>query len=453
LLHKVVRDLSRELGKDTELTIGGGEICVDKRILEDMKDPLVHLLRNALDHGIEPAAQRAAAGKPARAAIQVAVSQINGSQVEIAVADDGGGIDVDRVRSQAVTRGLLGADAARELDDDAARALVFETDLSTSPMITELSGRGLGLAIVREKAENLGGRVTIDSTRGVSTTVRMILPLTLATFRGVLVEAAHRTFVVPTAQVERVTRFRRDEVQTVEGRETLAHNGRALALTHLAQVLQLPDPRAASDGEARPAIVLGSGNERIAFAVDAVLDEREVLVKPLRKPLVRVRNVAGATVLGSGQVAPILNVSELIKSARRAPAPPAVAPAPQVAARSKRALVAEDSITSRMLLKGILESAGYEVRTAVDGLDAFALLRSEPFDVLVTDVEMPRLDGFSLTERVRADRALAELPVVLVTALASREDRERGIDVGANAYLVKSDLDQSDLLAALRRLT
>jgi two-component system, chemotaxis family, sensor kinase CheA len=192
--------------------------------------------------------------------------------------------------------------------------------------------------------------------------------------------------------------------------------------------------------------------------VDEVIDEREVLVKRLARPLVRVRNVAGATVLRTGEVAPILNVADLLKSARRAapvPTQRVTAPgAPEVSALAmKRVLVAEDSITSRMLLKGILESAGYQVKTAVDGLEAFTLLRTESFDVLVSDVEMPRLDGFDLTARVRADAQLRELPVVLVTALASREDRERGIEVGANAYLVKSNLDQSDLLAALRRLT
>ncbi len=451
LLRKVVRDLGRELGKDTELVIRGEEICVDKRILEEMKDPLVHLLRNCLDHGIEPTAARSAAGKPARATIVIAVSQVNGNQVELAVSDDGAGIDVERVRSQAVARGLVSEATARAMDVATVQALIFESDLSTSPMITQLSGRGLGLAIVREKTEKLGGKVTVESQRGAGTTVRMMLPLTLTTFRGVLVECARRTFVLPTAQVERVTRFRAADILTVEGRETLAHNGRALALTHLADVLELPESPAANDAGARPALILGSGNERIAFAVDAVLDEREVLVKRLRKPLLKVRNIAGATVLGSGQVAPILNVTELIKTARRSPVRRASAPpAPAIAAR--RVLVAEDSITSRMLLKGILESAGYLVKTAVDGLEAFTLLRSEAFDLLVSDVEMPRLNGFDLTARLRADRQLAELPVVLVTALASREDRERGVEVGANAYLVKSDLDQSDLLEALRRL-
>lgn len=454
LLRKVVRDLARELGKDTELVFRGEETCVDKRILEEMKDPLVHLLRNCLDHGIEPAAARAASGKPARATIVIGMSQVNGNQVEISVSDDGVGIDVERVRAQAVARGVMSSTAAQSLDDDAVRSLIFEADLSTSAMITQLSGRGLGLAIVREKAEKLGGKVAVESRRGAGTTIRMTLPLTLTTFRGVLVESARRTFVVPTAQVERVMRFRQSEVQTVEGRETLAHNGRALALTHLADVLELPvPPSIEKEGAPRPALILGSGTERIAFAVDAVLDEREVLVKRLRKPLQKVRNIAGATVLGSGQVAPILDVTQLIKSARRAPPRRAAATAaPAADSPPKRVLVAEDSITSRMLLKGILESAGYVVKTAVDGLEAFTLLRSETFDVLVSDVEMPRLNGFDLTARLRADQALAELPVILVTALASREDRERGIDVGANAYLVKSDLDQSNLLEALRRL-
>jgi two-component system chemotaxis sensor kinase CheA len=459
LLRKLVRDLARELGKDAELAIHGEETCVDKRVLEEMKDPLVHLLRNSLDHGIESPAQRAIAGKRARAVITVAVRQVNGSQVEIAVGDDGAGIDVDAVRAQAVARGILNADAAKSMDAAAVLPLVFATELSTSPMITELSGRGLGLAIVREKAEKLGGRVAIESERGLGTTLRMTLPLTLATFRGVLVESARRTFVVPTAQIERVLRFRASDVRTVEGRETIAHDGRALALAHLTDVLDLPLPAAANDAEAQPALILSLGGDRIAFAVDAVIDEREVLVKRLHKPLVHVRNIAGATVLGSGQVSPILNVGELLQSARaaqprvaRAARLPARAESASPVAAAKRVLVAEDSITSRMLLRGILESAGYDVKTAVDGLEAFTLLRTESFDVLVSDVEMPRLDGFALTERVRADRRLTELPVVLVTALASREHRERGVEVGANAYLVKSDLDQSNLLEAVRRL-
>jgi two-component system, chemotaxis family, sensor kinase CheA len=457
LLLKVVRDLCRDQGKEAVLTVRGEEVTVDKRILEELKDPLIHLLRNCIDHGVETPEQRQRAGKPAQAAITVAVSPRDGNQVEISVSDDGAGVDLERVKLAASRRGLSAADAAGPNGESAALGLVFEADVSTSPIITQVSGRGLGLAIVREKTEKLGGRVAIESRRGAGTAIRMTVPLTLATFRGILIRVNQRSFIVPTAHVERVTSFKPEDVQTVEGRRTLALNGRAVALVDLAEVLQLPSvPRA---GAVAPSVVLvlGAGEQTVAFAVHEVLDEREVLVKRLAKPLSRVRNIAGATVLGSGEVAPILNVPDLLKSARTAGAaavtPDSREPAstqPEAAAR--RILVAEDSITSRMLLKGILESAGYDVTTAVDGLEAFTTLRSGHFDLVVSDVEMPRLNGFDLTARIRADRTLAEIPVVLVTALESREDRERGIEVGANAYLVKSSLDQDDLLEALQRL-
>jgi two-component system chemotaxis sensor kinase CheA len=222
-------------------------------------------------------------------------------------------------------------------------------------------------------------------------------------------------------------------------------------------VLELPGAgKKAPASEFLSVVVLGAADERIAFVVDEVLHEEEVLVKSLAKPLSRVRNVSGATILGSGKVVPILNVTDLMKSARKAglipPAAVAGAVETKEATKRKRILVAEDSITSRMLLKNILESAGHEVKTAVDGVEALTELRTNDFDLVVSDVEMPRMNGFDLTAQIRRDRKLADKPVVLVTALASREDRERGIDVGANAYIVKSSFDQSNLLDAIRRL-
>jgi two-component system chemotaxis sensor kinase CheA len=456
LLAKLVRDLSRDRSKEAELAIHGEDVEIDKRILEEMKDPLIHLLRNCVDHGIETPERRRELGKPPRATITLGVSAINGNRIEILVSDDGAGIDVEKLKVSAVKRGLLTVEAAERLGETEALGLIFEPDVSTSPIITQLSGRGLGLAIVREKTEKLGGRVNVESRAQAGTSIRISLPVTLATFRGILVAVADRLLVLPTAEVERVTRFRAQDVQTVEGRETLALNGRAVALVRLAEVLELPaataDPSPDPSG-ATPLVILGAGEQRVAFAVDAVLDEQEVLVKQLVKPLVRVRNIAGATVLGSGQVAPILKVADLLKSAKKAGAPArAAATAKPAAAPAKAILVVEDSITSRLLLKGILESAGYRVKTAVDGMEAYTSLRTEPFDLVVSDVEMPRLNGFDLTARIRADKKLAELPVVLVTALETREDRERGIDVGANAYLVKSSFDQSNLLEAVRRL-
>jgi len=451
---KLVRDLCRDEGKEAELKIEGGEVEIDKRILEEIKDPLIHLLRNGVGHGIEPPQLRLAHGKPARATITLAVAQLPGNQVEIAVTDDGGGIDTAGVVQSALRSGALSPEDAAALDEGAARELIFLPELSTSPTVTQLSGRGLGLAIVREKAEKLGGTVSVASEPGSGTSFRIVLPATQSTFRGILVMAAGQLLVVPTLHVERVVRVRRQDIMSVEGREAIELGGKAVALVRLAEVLELapaPAPEAQTADPATSVLVLGNAQQRAAFAVDSVLDEQEVLVKRLGKPLLRVRNVSGATVLGSGRVAPVLNVADLLKSVRKAGAALRFAP-PEPPARQGTVLVAEDSITSRLLLKGILESAGYLVRTAPDGLEALNLLRAHPFDLLVSDVEMPGLNGFDLTARVRADARLAELPVVLVTARESREDRERGIDVGAHAYLVKSSFDQSDLLATVRRL-
>jgi len=452
---KLVRDLCRDQGKEAELVILGEEVEIDKRILEEMKDPLIHLLRNAIDHGVETPETRARLGKPARATITLSltVSQADAGKVELLVADDGAGIDTEKIKASAIKHDLLSADDARQLDDGEAQALVFQAEVSASPIITRLSGRGLGLAIVREKAEKLGGSVSVESRPQQGSHFRIVLPIVVATFRGILIEAAGQRFVLPTLYVERVARMQADAVQTMEGRTTIALDGRAVALVRLADVLALP--ALTRNGEApasTPILVIGAADQCIAFMVDAVLDEQEVLVKRLGKPLSRVRNIAGATVLGSGAVTPILNVADLLKSARKiggVATRVALGTTPVVA---RTVLLAEDSITSRLLLKSILESAGYQVTTAVDGMEAFTLLRAETFDLLVSDVEMPRLNGFDLTARIRADQKLAELPVVLVTALEKREDRERGIDVGANAYLIKSSFDQSNLLEVVRRL-
>jgi two-component system chemotaxis sensor kinase CheA len=247
-----------------------------------------------------------------------------------------------------------------------------------------------------------------------------------------------------------VARIARQAIATVENRETVPLNGQTLSLVRLGQVLGIPADKGKVRTESVQLVVAGTGENRIAFQVDEVLGEQEVLVKSLGRQLRRVRNIAGATVLGNGRVVPILHIPDLLKSARRAALSPA--PASDVAAARKSLLVAEDSITSRMLLKGILESAGYDVKTAVDGLDAYTQLRTEPFDLLVSDVDMPHMSGFDLTAKVRADKALADLPVVLVTALSSRADLERGAEAGANAYIVKGSFDQSNLLTAIRRL-
>jgi len=449
---KMVRDLSRDNGKEAELVIRGEEIEIDRRILEEMKDPLIHLLRNCLDHGIESPGVREAAHKPRRGRVAIEIASRD-DKAEIVVADDGAGIAPGQLREALAKLGTLPADRLQALSDAELLPFVFQSGLSTSPIITEVSGHGLGLAIVREKVEKLGGTVSLESLPGRGTTFRLLLPLSVATFRGVLVRVADRIFVFPATHVERALRLRREEIRTVESRRTVRLGEEALALESLATPLALPLPGSGTH-EQLQAVVVSAGDQRIAFAVDEVLGEQEVLLKSLGPQLSRVRNIAGATVLGSGRVAPILNVPDLIKSASRpgAGASLAAAASEEKPAARQRLLVVEDSITSRTLLKNILETAGYQVSTAVDGVDAYTQLKSGEFELVVSDVDMPRMNGFELTSRIRQDAALHELPVVLVTALGSREDRERGIEAGANAYLVKSSFDQSNLLQVVKRL-
>ena len=450
---RLARELAREQGKQVELAIHGDEIEVDRRILEQIKDPLNHLFRNCVDHGVEQPAARERKGKPAYATLTIAVAHKSGSKIEILVADDGAGIDAATVRAAAAKLGIVPAQELEELNEREALALVFQSGVSTSPIVTDLSGRGLGLAIVRERVERLGGTIALETEPGKGTVFRIVLPLTLATFRGVLVRTGERMFIVPAVSVERVALVAARDIRTVENRETIALDGEALSLVHLADVLELARAPGESADNAQ-VVVLGLGINRIAFRVDAVLAEQEVLVKGLGSQLKRVRNLAGASVLGTGQVVPVLNVPDLMQSAMGPAANPAASVAgEQHAAVAKRSImVAEDSITSRALLKNILESAGYNVTTAVDGIDAYTALKTGTFDLVVSDVEMPRMDGFDLTAKLRADKQLAPMPIVLVTALESREHRERGIDVGANAYIVKSSFDQSNLLEIVRRL-
>jgi two-component system, chemotaxis family, sensor kinase CheA len=453
IFPKLVRDLSRDQGKEAQVVIRGQEVEIDKRIQEEMKDALIHLVRNCIDHGIERPEERVRRNKPPRGTVTIALSQVEG-KVEILISDDGAGIDVEKVKAAAVRTGTVSEEEAAGLSDQEALSLIFQSDVSTSPIITEISGRGLGMAIVREKVEKLGGRVTVESSPGAGSAFRIVLPLTLATFRGLLIQAAGQLFVIPTVNIERVVRVRRDEIKTVENRETLSLDERAVSLARLEDVLELGRETRREEGPFLTLVVLGAGERRIAFSVDEVLNEQEVLIKSLGPLLARVRNVSGATVLGSGKAVPILNVADLMKSAVRTAGAPARAAAPDGEGEEmgRSILVAEDSITSRMLLKNILESAGYQVSTAVDGMDALTTLKTEAFDLVVSDVDMPRMDGFELTEKIRGDGKLAGMPVVLVTARETGEDRERGVEVGANAYIVKSSFDQSNLLDVVRRL-
>ncbi|PPC78934.1 hypothetical protein C4K68_02720 [Pokkaliibacter plantistimulans] len=446
----MVQELADTTGKAVRLQINGAELKVDKRVLDGIRTPLLHLLRNAVDHGIEAAAERQKQGKASQGSLCVRFVQDTAGRFELQVEDDGGGMNIEVLKRKALAQRIVDEEALATMSDEAACQLAFHSGLSTSAMITDLSGRGLGLAIVREKIERLGGHVSLLSVPGRGCRFTFRLPVSLATYRVVLVQVAGHCLALPAGVVERVLRISQEALKTIERRLSVRVGDQLLPVWPLATLLSL-----ASAARERPShwqiVQLSVGSELFGLLVDEVVGDQEVVIKPLGPQLHRVPNVLAATQLGDGRIVPILHPQDLYKTACLSGATD-MPLGEQEQAALPRVLVAEDSITSRSLLKMILESAGYQVITANDGMDAWERLRQESVDLLVSDVEMPRMDGFELTARLRADRRLENLPVILVTALSRSEDRERGLEVGANAYIVKSGFDQGNLLDVVRQL-
>src|SRR4051812_2150214 len=444
-LERTVRDLALAAGKEVTFKLIGHEVELDRAVAERLKDPLLHLVRNAVDHGIESASERTAAGKPATGTITVSAA-LKGAQVEIAIRDDGRGLDRERIREEARARGLPDSVEDRDL-----LALVFHPGLSTARTLTTVSGRGIGLDVVKSQVNALHGTVGLESIEGVGTTFALTVPLTVTLIRALLVEAGGRTFAVATTQVMGVRRLIPGEVRNVGDREMLAATAGLLPLVSMAQALGLAAPRR-DRGQGGYVVLVDAGTSRVAFVVDELLDEQDLVVTGLGRRLRRVPNVAGCALMEDGGIALILSAAELAESALQSPGrrlvPGAAVPEPV----RRRVLVADDSVTTRTLEKAILEEAGYVVRLAADGHQAWRILQEEPIDLLVADVEMPGMDGLTLTETLRHSPTLPRIPVVLVTSLGSDKDRARGLEVGADAYIVKGGFDRTGLLEAVGQL-
>lgn len=462
ILPRLVRDLSYDQDKEIELVINGSELEIDKRILDELKDPLIHLIRNCVDHGIKTPKERLEQNKPKSGKIIISFNAKDSQHLEIIVSDDGIGIDTDKLRASAAKAGILSEQMIETMDTDEISQLIFRSGISTSRVITDVSGRGLGLAIVKEKIENLKGAVSFESKINVGTTFKIELPMSLSTFNGILVRVQEYCYILPLSNIEYVSQILQEDIKTIESKETILFRDEILSLVKLSVIVGLAEKKidtvnrnVKADGTANylPVVIIRSLNKRIAVLIDEVLGVEEILVKSLGKQLKQVHNFSGSTILGSGNVVPILNCAELIESSLN---PAIVSMLPSMSSKTqsvaKRILVADDSITARMMIKNILESSGYDIATAVDGMDAFIQLRSNDYDLLVSDVDMPRMSGFELTEKIRSDKKLADLPVILVTALESKQDWEHGIEVGANAYILKSSFDQSNLLEIMSRL-
>ena len=456
---RMIRDLAREAGVEASLSITGGEVEADRAVLEELRAPLTHLIRNAVSHGLEPPDQRTAAGKPREGRVRLSARQF-GSALVVEISDDGAGIDAEAVRGAAVERNVVTAEAADAVPDGEALWLAFRPGVSTSPAVTGVAGRGVGLDVVRESVERLHGTIAVESARGSGTAIRLTVPLSVTTTPSLLGRVGGHTYAFPLAALVRAFRVGPEQIRRVEGREAILVDGVPVVVVHLAALLglQTEAPGTELGGPWVPPerlVVLGSGDRRAGFLLDDLLGVQDLVVKSLPKLLAGVRHVAGACVLGAGGIAIVLKPADLVRSALepagRTSTSARLAPGPEAEAR--RILVVDDSITSRTMERNILEAAGYRVQVAADGVEAWGLLYVGSCDLVVADIVMPGMDGLELTARIRADERFRDLPVVLVTSLASPEDRERGMTAGADAFIVKSEFDQELLLDVIRRLT
>jgi two-component system, chemotaxis family, sensor kinase CheA len=458
LFPRMVRDLARDQAKQVNFVVEGDHLLADKKILEEIKAPLLHLLRNAVDHGIESSLDRLTMDKPPTATLRLRGIQ-NGSQICLEISDDGRGLNLDAIRKTALRRGIHTESELARMTPDQIQGLIFASGFSTRTAVTEISGRGVGLDVVRANVEQLKGSIQVLSTPGQGCLFRITLNMNLATAQALIVEVNQAPYAIPLESIETLKLVSREEIFPVEGSLTMNWEGKPISVAWLTDVLELPVQSPSTTQAIRalhkavPCVVIRQGADHLGLLVDEFLDQQHIVIKPHSKLLKQVRNIAGATILSSGEICMVLNADDLIKftgTGSTAIAPNRIA---ETEIRQTRVLLVEDSLPIRTQMRRILEGAGYKVSIAVDGLDGLNRLKSGTFDAIVSDVEMPNLSGLELTSQVREFPQYDELPIILVTTLAKEEDKRKGADAGANAYLTKGDFDQSLLLSTLRRLT
>jgi two-component system chemotaxis sensor kinase CheA len=446
----MLRRLAADSGRAVDFHATGMEILVDRVVLQALKDPVMHLLRNALSHGIEPQRERVAAGKPHAGVIRLDLRS-EGERLRVSVEDDGRGLDYDAVADEAARLGIS-REGGETLGD-----LVFRPGFSTSKDVTTLAGRGLGLSIVRDEITRLQGAVEVQSEPGRGLRIGMSVPLSLSGQQVLLVSEAGHTFGILTSWIERLERVDRSQIGTAEDVPVISIDSVPVRLIRLGDVLSLSSAPPSEDSEEKTepvrVAVIAVGESRAAIAVDALLDVRDAVIKPARLAAGEAGLSAGAIPMADGTVAVVLNAPELAQRFRRAGAAATRAfQPPKDEPRRNTILVVDDSITTRSLEKSVLEAHGFDVVLAVDGVDGLAKLREGGIDAVITDLMMPRMDGFQLLENIRKDRALEKMPVIVVSSMESREDQERGLALGANAWIVKRKFDQRELIRAVRRI-
>ena len=449
MIRRQVREICRVTNKRVELFLDGGEYAVDRKVLEAIEDPLIHLIRNAVDHGIEDAEQRRKSGKPERGKISVVARHV-GDAVELQVGDDGRGIDPEKIRATLRRKKLIKESDLESLTRDQLFDFLFESGFSTTTDVSKISGRGVGLDVVKFTMERLGGEVRIDGRPGKGTTFSLRLPLSMSTLRCLLIRTGSRVMAIPASNVEKVLLQGSSSINRVGGGEVVIFNGQNIALKNLAELLGIATvPRAS--GAARIVVIVTFGERRVAFEVDDIVEYAQLILRPLGDLLERVSFVSGVSLLGSGEIALVLNPSDLVRATGQKSTVRLQEAQPETKSAAT-ILVVDDSMTTRTLEKSILEGAGYKVLTASDGYQALDIIGSKKCDLVVTDIQMPNMDGLTLTKNIKTQYRYLRLPVVLVSSMGSDEDKARGLESGADAYIVKKDLSQRELTKTIEQL-
>ena len=450
---RVVRDLARELGKKARLEVTGEETTVDRDLLERLDAPLNHVLRNAIDHGVESPADRMAAGKPETAQIRIDARHSAGMLV-ISISDDGRGIDVERIRAKVVDRKLASAELAARMSNSELLEFLFLPGFSTREQVTQISGRGVGLDVVQSMLRSVQGSVQIQTQPGVGTTFRLRLPVTLSVIRAVLVEIGGERYAFPHNRIDRLMRLPRIDLHSLEHRHYFTVDGRHIGVVMGRQLLRVEGQIGRDE---LPLVIFSSHADEYAIVVDAFLGEQDLVIRPLDPRLDKVPSISAAAVLDDGSPVLIIDlddvrtsITRLLETGRLERAD--LVDAPRAVRHLKRILVVDDSITVREVERQLLATRGYEVVVAVDGADGWDAVRSSPFDLVVTDIDMPRMDGLDFTQRIKRDDKLRSIPVVIVSYKEREEDRFRGLDAGANYYLTKSSYHDASLLEAVEDL-
>ncbi|MEO5377385.1 MAG: response regulator [Magnetococcus sp. DMHC-6] len=447
----LVRELARSLGKEVECEVMGGEIELDRQIIDRLGDPLVHLLRNAVDHGIEEPEERRAAGKAAYGRLQLQVRQ-EGAWVLVHIVDDGRGLPLERIRAKAVQRGIVPEGQAVLLTEAQLAEMIFLPGFSTSPIITDISGRGAGMDVVKKTiVDDLQGMVQVQSQSGQGCSFTIRLPLSLAMMRVLICEVQGQLLGFTAQYVVHLLRVQSEDLLQISGGQAVVVHNEFIPVVALGHLLTLPVPTSpiSSSSFGLLLVVVQVQQEKIALIVDQLLDERDMVIKPLPLHMRHNPLVVGMVVTGHHSLVNLLHLPALLVLARKIRY---VETDQESRSIKARILVVDDSINTREIEKEVLQAHGYQVILAEDGLEGLELALTGEFDAILTDVEMPRMDGFSMTARLRQEEHLKNTPIIIITSRAKEEDKRRGIEVGADAYIVKSDFEQHNLLDILRNL-